>query len=50
MREAFLKYIAANGKIVGQALRLPTMSQASDALALQIDRREQIAQRISRPI
>ena len=25
MREAFLKYIAANGNIVGQALRLPTM-------------------------
>ena len=26
MREAFLKYIAVNGNIVGQALRLPTMS------------------------
>jgi hypothetical protein len=25
MREAFLKYIAANGNIVGQALRLPTV-------------------------
>ena len=29
MREAFLKYIAANGNIVGQALRLPTMIQVS---------------------
>jgi len=26
MREAFLRYIAANRNIVGQAFRLPTMS------------------------
>jgi hypothetical protein len=35
MREASLKYIAANGNIVGQALRLPITDLASDALALQ---------------
>jgi hypothetical protein len=50
MREAFLKYIAANGNIVGQALCLPTMSQASDALTLQRQTREQITQRILWPI
>jgi len=32
MREAFLKYIAANGNIVGQALRLPIMIQVSGEL------------------
>jgi hypothetical protein len=50
MREAFLKYIVANGNIVGQALRLPTMSYASNARALQSESREQIAQRILWPI
>jgi hypothetical protein len=46
MRETSLKYIAVNRNIVGQALRLPTISQASDALALQTMSREQVAQRI----
>ena len=32
MREAFLKYIAANGNIVGQELRLPIMIQVSGEL------------------
>ena len=50
MRETSLKYIAANRNTVGQVLRLPPMSQASDALALQIKNPEQIAERISRPI
>ena len=50
MRETSLKYIAANRNIVGQVLRLPPMSQASDARALQIKNPEQIAERISRPI
>ena len=35
MREAFVRYIAPDGNIVGQALRLPTMSYASNARALQ---------------
>ena len=50
MRETSLKYIAANRNIVGQALRLPTMSYASNARALQSESREQIAQRILWPI
>jgi len=50
MRETSLKYIAANGNIVGQALRLPTMSEASEALALQPQSRQQITQRILWPV
>jgi hypothetical protein len=47
MRETSLKYIAGNRKIEGQELRLPTISWASDALTLQLQSREQIAQGIS---